>query len=301
MIHSAIDKFLFKQTNFVDRDFVIKLISIYCILNLIIIAPDMYEIYGQNGLIQVDINNSFLSWYQPVLEWFTKPLTSIGVSQDYSLLIIFAMYLLSLFAVILNYSRLFFSVLVWIIHLMMVNSSYMFSYGADYFISFALFINVCISISELFEKGEIKTFYSFIIRFTQFHLCVVYFFAGFGKILGTDWFDGNAIWLVLNSYAPETVNSILPLVDYPIIYKLLSVSILVELFHPVLIYIPKVRKLTLLIIISLHLSIAVLMGLYTFAGIMIILNIVAFGHYFKFKSLISRVTEPKMVLKIEEA
>ncbi len=275
-----INKFLFEQTNFLDKIRLTKIIAIFCIINLIVIAPDMYEIYGNKGLISPDLNSYFLSWYQPVLSWITDVFVNLGLSQNFSLLLVFFIYLVSLISIVLGKNRVFFSIVAWIIHLMMVNSSYMFSYGADYFISLVLFINVFISISTVL-KGELSiTIYSFFIRFLQVHMCLVYFFAGFGKILGTDWFDGNALWLVLSAHAPSTINYLTPLLSFPIIFKVLSWSVFFEqLVYPIMIYVPRVRKHMLITTIVLHIFIAIFMNFYTFAGIMILLNYVAFGHY----------------------
>lgn len=285
MFYNRIDKFLFGQTHFLNKNSVVKLISFFCIINLIVIVPDMYEIYGYNGLITQEINNSFLSWYQPRLDWFTNPLTYLGLGQNGALLLVFIVYLLSLLFVFFGTKRVTFSLIGWVIHLMMVNSSYMFSYGADYFISFALFVNVIICFSYIYKEEINIALYSFVIRFIQVHMCLVYFFAGFGKILGKDWFDGNGLWMVLNSYAPEFVNNTLPLLDYPWVYKVLSLTVLLELVYPIFIYMNKTRKWMFLTVVLLHISIALFMGLYTFAGIMILLNYTAFGHYFNLRTI----------------
>lgn len=300
MLYNNIDRFLFNQHHFLNSNHIVKLISFFCFINLIVIAPDMYEIYGVNGLITQDLNNTFLSWYQPKLHWLTNPLTNLGLGDDFSLFLVFTTYLLALIFVYFGTKRFVFSLLAWFIHLMMVNSSYMFSYGADYFISFALFINVIICLTYLCKERVSSTLYSFTIRFVQIHMCLVYFFAGFGKVLGTDWFDGNGLWLVLNSYAPEFVTNTLLLVEYPWIYKILSLTVLFELVYPVFIYVNSTRKWMFITTITLHLSIAIFMGLYTFAGIMILLNVIAFGHYFNLKT-IKKPSFKKSILNAKKA
>lgn len=283
---TAIDNFFFNSNEkFLNRNNIIIVIGVFCIINLLIISPDIYEIFASDGLVDASINNSFLTSYQPRLSWFTTPLMNIGIPEKAIILTILALYLVSLMSVITKYKSVMFSIIAWFIHITLVNSSYLFSYGADYFISFLLFFNIFLNISTVIQEDKGNALYSFIVRFMQLHLCIVYFFAGFGKILGTDWLDGNAMWYVLNSFMPESVDTMLNFIDYPIVFQILSWGVLLELVYPVLIFTPKVRKWFLIKIFILHIGIAIIMQFYTFAMVMILLNIVGFGHYINWKSI----------------
>ena len=285
---TSIDNFLFKSHSiFIDRKFIINFIAIFCIVNILFIAPDMYSIFSSNGFVQKEINNSFILSYQPILSWISNPLMSIGIPENRIILGVFLIYIFSLILIIRRVKPLFFSVMAWFIHLMLINSSYLFSYGADYFISFTLFINIFINFSLIIDKETGDLLHSFIMRFIQIQLCIVYFFAGFGKILGIDWLDGNAIWYVLNFFGSNTTDILLSYVDYPIVFKILSWGVLIELVYPFLIFIPKVRKWIFVMIILIHLSIAIFMKFYTFGLIMILLNIIGFGHYFKLDNILN--------------
>ncbi|WP_430411260.1 hypothetical protein [Kordia sp.] len=283
---TIIDNFFFKSNEkFLNRNNIIIVIGVFCIINLLIISPDIYEIFASDGLVDASINNSFLTFYQPRLAWFTNPLMHIGIPEKAVILAILAFYLVSLMSVLSKYKPVLFSIIAWFIHITLVNSSYLFSYGADYFISFLLFFNIFLNISTVIQEDKGNALYSFIVRFMQLHLCIVYFFAGFGKILGTDWLDGNAMWYVLNSFMPESVDTMLNFIEYPIVFQVLSWAVLLELVYPLLIFMPKVRKWFLIKIFFLHIGIAIIMQFYTFGMIMILLNIVAFGHYINWKSI----------------
>lgn len=280
MTTTKLNKFLFESSeHFGKKIHYIRAICIYCIINITMISPDMYEIFSSDGFVQKEINDKFIEWYQPRISWITESLQFLNFRENTIILALFSIYLLSFILVFLRYKPLVFSLVSWIGHLVLINSSYLFSYGADYFISFLLFVNVMFNLSTILNVKYDSLLYSFTIRFVQIHLCLVYFFAGFGKTLGMDWFDGNAVWFVINRFSPEFIGIANVLAEYPMIYKVLSFAVLIELLYPFLIFVPKIRNWMLGVILLLHVCIAVLMKFYMFGAIMIVLNLIAFGHY----------------------
>lgn len=276
------NSFLFENEKFINKNFIVKAIALFSIINILLVFPDRANIFGSHGFISRDVNNLFILSYSPQLSWLITPLARLGLSENLSLLLIITIYLMSLVCILMDYGRLVFSVLIWFIHLMFVQSSYLFAYGADYFLSFLLFVNIFFNLDTVLKPESFKMVCSFAIRFLQIHLCIVYFFSGFGKTLGISWFDGNAIWYLANTYFPWLVGTLLPLAKYPILFKMLSVSVvLIELLYPFFIWFSKTRRILLILIIILHLSIGIFMQFYTFAAIMILMNLIAFGYYFK--------------------
>ncbi len=259
-----------------------KIILGFALINIIVLLPDVYDLYSTHGYIQTEINDIHMYEYNPLLHWLLSPLAQIGLTRDLGLLTIISIYIASLFFAFLNYRPFTLSVVAWIIHVMIVNSSYYFSYGADYFITFALFANVLFNLEHVLKNIEMKNILkSFAVRMAQIQLCFVYFFAGFGKLVGLDWLNGNAMWYVMNAYSPEFIKNMMPsLVDFPLLFNGICWSILIlELSYPILIYIDKLKRPTIYAVILMHLGIMFIMGLYTFGLIMIVLNIIAFGYY----------------------
>ena len=192
----------------------------------------------------------------------------------------------------LNFKPLILSIIAWIFHLAITNSSYLFAYGADYFITFMMFVNVIVILSGQLDVKKGSVLYSFALRFLQVHLCLIYFFAGLGKVLGEDWIDGNAIWFVINTYAPSAIETSLKIIDYPVIFKLLSLGVFLELVYPIFVYVPKLRKILLIFIMLMHLAIGFLMEFYTFGAIMMLMNVLAFGHVFGIKKITLPLKKP---------
>ena len=116
---------------------------------------------------------------------------------------------------------------------------------------------------------------------SHIYLCIVYFYAGLGKALGMNWFDGNAVWYVINGFtSASTIENAIPLINYPIVFKIICWgTIALELLYPILIFTKKTRKIALYLVLLMHLSIGVFMEFYTFGLIMILINLIAFGHY----------------------
>ncbi|WP_298417395.1 HTTM domain-containing protein [uncultured Kordia sp.] len=290
---TTIDNFIFGNFISVKKELVIKMIAVFAVVNVLVILPDLFYIFGEQSILQEAVNERYVFWYQPVLGWFTGIFAYIGFTKNMTFLFFLFLYGISLVCLWRNYKRPLFAIIVWFLHFMFVNSTYLFSYGADYFVSFMLFVNILICAGYLFNEESRKPLYSYVIRFLQLHLCLVYFFAGIGKAIGTDWLDGNAIWMVINTYTSSTVvEGSIGLVSYPVIFKILAWgTVALELFYPILMYMKKTRKVTLVLVIMLHAGIGIFMQFYTFAVVMILLNLIAFGHYFNWKSILSKEEE----------
>lgn len=113
----------------------------------------------------------------------------------------------------------------------------------------------------------------------QLHLTLVYFFSGFDKVLGFNWRNGESIWKAINlPSANQDFNFDFSfLTEYPILLVAIGwLTIVVEMFYPVFIWISKFREFWLFLTISMHLGIALVLNLYFFSTLMIIWNITNF-------------------------
>ena len=114
-------------------------------------------------------------------------------------------------------------------------------------------------------------------RVLQLHLCVIYFFSGLVKCLGTGWWTGANVWRAL-THPPFNILDPRFLTEWRYLFPLLGALVcLMETSYPLLIWPTRTRAVWLGLIISMHIVIALLMGMYLFALVMIVLNIAAFG------------------------
>lgn len=105
-------------------------------------------------------------------------------------------------------------------------------------------------------------------RLVQLHMCIVYFFAGLGKLQGDTWWHGDALWGAAANLEYQTVD-LTWLADYPLLTAFLTQATAYwELFFCVLVWPRLLRPITLFVALPLHLSIGICMGLMTFGLVM---------------------------------
>ena len=110
------------------------------------------------------------------------------------------------------------------------------------------------------------------IRLLQLHMCIVYLFAGFGKLLGPPWWDGSAMWMSFANYEYQSLDMTW-LANYPYLLDFLThLTIAWECSYIALVWPRLTRPLVIALAVPLHLGIALCMGMITFGVIMIIAN-----------------------------
>ncbi|MBU6376317.1 MAG: HTTM domain-containing protein [Bdellovibrionales bacterium] len=119
------------------------------------------------------------------------------------------------------------------------------------------------------ETGPRVWLSSMAYRFAQIQLCIIYAFSGWEKLKGPVWWNGEALWSVIAN--PQMARFDFGwMVHFPLV--LVGVAYLTlfwEIYFPVLIWIPRLRVVTLLIGLGFHLSIALMMKIAFFGFLMI--------------------------------
>ena len=177
------------------------------------------------------------------------------------------------------------AIVAWFVHLCAAESGGLLAYGADNFMTTALFYLMLSPLPDRysFDHWVIKTkpnnpqALGFWRRVLQVHLCFVYFIGGLAKFLGNGWWDGSNLW---RSLIRPPFNLVSPdlLVHFKYVLPLLGISIcLLEVSYPVFIWLKATHRIWLGCILAMHAAIGLMMGLYFFALVMIIMNVAAFG------------------------
>ena len=158
-------------------------------------------------------------------------------------------------------------------------------YGADNFMTMGLFYLMLSPLPDQYSLDHrlVKTkpkdpqLLGFWRRVLQVHLCLVYFFGGLAKCLGSGWWDGSNLWRALTR-PPFDIISPDILIRFKYLLPILGISIcLIELGYVFFIWMKKTRFVWLVCIVGMHIAIGLTMGMYLFALIMIVLNLAAFG------------------------
>ncbi len=152
--------------------------------------------------------------------------------------------------------------------------------GADQiggiFIMYLAFTDCCSRLSVLNWRRKSKSadnstdlltplFY----RMIQVQLCVIYAYSGFEKLKGNSWWDGTALWRVLAN-SQMVILDLTWLRNFPLVIVLVSfLTILFEIYFPVLVFNSKTRNYILAAGVLFHAGIGFFMALFGFAGIMV--------------------------------
>lgn len=110
-------------------------------------------------------------------------------------------------------------------------------------------------------------------RLIQIHLCIVYLFAGLGKLQGTSWWNGEAIWGTLASYEYQTLDMTW-LHEWMWLVNIITYATVAwEVSYLFLIWNRLTRPLFLAFAVLTHIGIGLCMGMMTFGLIMLYANV----------------------------
>jgi hypothetical protein len=241
-----------------------------------------------SGLVTGNLAEALLSlesYFIPRLGWLVGLATHVGLREKIVLSITWICLLAAGCGLFIGVACRFSAILAWFLHLCAAKSGGFISYGVDNFMTIGLFYLMLSPLPDRYSldwrlrklRPKDPRLLGFWRRALQLHLCVIYFFSGLTKCLGSGWWDGSNIWRALirppfNIIDPEI------LVRWKYLFPVAGIFIcLLEIGYPAFIWNSKTRKIWLIGICAMHAGIGLAMGMYLFAFIMIILNVVAFG------------------------
>jgi len=240
------------------------------------------------GLIGRALPEALLSTESPLiprLGWLVMLTARTGFSESTALSIVWWVLLFAGCCLLIGFFSRASAILAWFVHLCAAESGGFISYGVDNFMTIGLFYLMLsplpdrYSLDQRWRKlpSKNRRLLGFFRRVLQVHLCLIYFFGGVAKCLGSGWWDGSNLWRALirppfNVIAPEI------LIRLKYLFPVAGIVIcLLEISYPVFIWNRRTRGIWLMFICVMHLAIGLTMGMYLFAFIMIDLIIAAFG------------------------
>jgi len=259
-------------------------VSALIVLNFASMQADFNDIFSANSYIPPDINNVLRSHLLPSIYGVYRSLSpTFHLSYPTVLLtfrIVYPVALLSLFAGL--FTRISAGIAL-LLQLVILNSMDLYCYGFDAFTTIALFYCVIFPVGAefsldnyVFKRSAKAAGNNQFLWVLRAHICIIYFFSGFEKLLGYNWRNGESIWKMVHGY------NVLSFIDLDFLYKTPIFfiagwgTIIVEMFYPLFINIPKTRKAWLIVTISFHVMIAFFMGLYFFSAMMIIFSVTTY-------------------------
>ena len=239
------------------------------------------------GLIRGDLTEAFLSLQSPFiprLGWLVALGAQVGLSEQATLKLALACLLASGWFLVAGLFSRPAAIVAWIVSLAARSSSGFSSYGVDSFMTIGLFYLAVAplpdqySLDHLFWKKSPANPHrvGFHQRLLQTHLCFIYFFSGLAKSLGSGWWNGDSMWRALTRPPVEIIPAAV-LARWSFLLQLIGISVcILEIGYPLFIWVRRTRKIWLLSVLGMHVTIGITMGMPLFALIMIVLNAAAF-------------------------
>ena len=239
------------------------------------------------GLISRSLGEAILSLeshFVPRLGWLVALGAHIGLREETVLFVAWICLLTAGCTLLVGLACRFSAILAWFLHLCAAKSGGFVSYGVDNFITIGLFYLMLSPLPDQYSldwrlrelTAKSPQLVGFWRRVLQLHLCLIYFFSGLTKCLGSGWWNGSSVWRALirppfNVIDPEI------LIRWKYLFPVAGIfTCLLEIGYPFFIWNSKTRKIWLIGICAMHVGIGFTMGMYLFAFIMIILNVAAF-------------------------
>jgi vitamin K-dependent gamma-carboxylase-like protein len=221
----------------------------------------------------------------PRLAWLVNMGRLIGLSEPTTFSVTWWLLLLAASCLLAGLLCRWSAILTWLLYLCAAKSAGFTAYGVDNFTTIGLFYLMLSPLPDRYSldrrfsqpKAVSTQLLGFFRRVLQIHLCLIYFFGGLAKCLGSGWWNGSNLWRTLirppfNVISPEI------LVRWKYVFPIAGIAIwLLEISYPFFIWNRRTRAIWLVTICAMHVAIGLTMGMYLFAFIMIVLNIAAFG------------------------
>jgi hypothetical protein len=241
-----------------------------------------------SGLISRNLAEALLSvesHFVPRLGWLVALGSHTGLREETVLSIVWACLVAAGCGLLVGLACRLSAILAWFLHLCAAKTGGFVSYGVDNFMTVGLFYLMLSPLPDRYSldwrlrdlRPKDPRLLGFWRRVLQLHLCIIYFFSGLTKCLGSGWWDGSNVWRALirppfNVIDPEI------LIRWKHLFPVAGIFICVlEFGYPFFIWNSRTRKIWLISVSGMHVVIAVAMGMYLFSLVMIILNVAAFG------------------------
>jgi hypothetical protein len=251
---------------------------------------------GTTGLINRNLAEAILSLdtrLAPRLGWLVAWGQRFGLTEGVVLSIAWFCLFGAGCMLLIGFACRFNAILAWLLQLCAAKSGAFLAYGVDHFMTIGLFYLMLSPLPDRYSadwqlrklRPKNPQLLGFWQRVLQLHLCVIYFFSGLTKCLGSGWWDGSSVWRALirppfNIVDPEL------LMRWKYFLPIAGIFIwALEIGYPFFIWSSKTRIFWLMCICALHAGIGLAMGMYLFAAVMIVLNVAAFGQNLLLKPL----------------
>lgn len=252
-------------------------IALIAISDILTMGDDFKLFFSEKStIIPQELTYLFTEYFNYLNPIYQYILETNNITNFYN--VILKVYFLSLIFLVFGFCTRFAAFIALILQLIIFKSFALFNFGYDHFLTISLFYCLVFPVGKFYsvdnkilKRPEIlKNNFNYQ-NILKIHLFIVYLFAGLAKIISITWWNGEAVWRSISSIYDELFKI------HPLILAMSGiVTVFLEVFYPFLISYNKTKKITIILVILMHMSIGFIMQLPLFAAIMIVWNISAY-------------------------
>jgi hypothetical protein len=267
--------FFDNSKNFLWISFFRISIGTFVLFHFITILSDFDALYSNISIIPSDVSDIFIPEFIITLPKIISFFECFGISVNKVIITFKLLYVIFCLFLIIGFKPRISAFFLLFLQIALTKSNIYYAYGVDFFTSMSLFYLILIPSNFNYTFKPIKEAnISAYKRLFQIHISIVYFFSGFDKIIGFNWWNGESIWKAINLPFANSNFEFSSLANFPILLISLGwFTILIEMLYPIFIWIKNTRKAWILLTITLHIGIAFVLNLYFFSVIMITWNL----------------------------
>jgi Vitamin K-dependent gamma-carboxylase len=286
----AWDRFFFTPADPTTLGLIRILLGLLFFWDIAVLGVDLHDYLGSYGWIGPEAVRQYLAEHAPHAWsfWFYVP--------DRWLAPVWACCLLLVFLFAIGFATRITAVLAWAIAISTVRRAPVALFGFDYMVATWLFYlaafgasGQALAVDRFLDSRRRRVratapgrqarasapsiSANLTLRAIQLHLAFIYGASGLSKLMGTEWWDGTAIQMIM--LTPEFRRfDLVWLAAYPGLLSMAThAGLFLEICYPVLIWVRKLRPLVIVSVVLLHLGIDLMLGLTEFGLTMIVANL----------------------------
>lgn len=243
------------------------------------------DFFGNDGIVQGDLASHLVDTSLPRLSWLTDYLARWNISEAAGIHGACWVYVGALVLLGLGLYTRPAAVVAWFLHWVLMNTGESTTYGVDLyahvFLFYLMFVpagsawSLDVKLGRLREEPSVAARLG--LRVMQLQLCITYLCSAIEKSTGPQWWNGELLWRALNLPVYRQFDFTW-LAHWPLLLKVGGWgSLALEGLYWIFIWPRRTRPFWVAGIVSLHLGIAVMLGLQVFGLIMCVLTLSVFA------------------------
>jgi hypothetical protein len=261
-------------------------VGLVALMHFLSTISDFDRLFSSKSLVPQDIMTAFTPDWVITFPKIVQFFGTIGISESTTIVLVQCLFIACCLFIITGFFSRISALVLLFLQISLTKGSSFFIYGVDFFTSMSLFYlmlfpsdNYFSLRNYFFKTPSMQVNFMPVKRMFQLHISIAYFFSGFGKLLGFNWRNGEAIWKAINlPYANRDFYFDFSwLAAHPFVLIFFGwATVITEMCYPLFIWIVPTRKIWLFFTIMMHVGIALALNLYYFSAIMIVWNITNF-------------------------